>query len=55
MLWNTIDAVGGYFDSGFQMDIYGIIDDFSFVKVGRHIGNTISMFCSLEYFLMHNY
>ena len=29
MLWNTIDAVGGYFDSGFLMDIYGIIDDFS--------------------------
>ena len=27
--WNTIDTVGGYFDSGFLMDIYGIIDDFS--------------------------
>ena len=27
--WSTIDTVDGYFDSGFLMDIYGIIDDFS--------------------------
>ena len=50
--WNTINTVGGYFDSGSLMDMYGIIDDFSFVKVGRHKGNTISMFCSLKYSLI---
>ena len=30
-----IILVGGYFDSGFHRDIYGIKDDFSFVKVGK--------------------
>ena len=25
----VLESVGGYFDSGFLMDIYGIIDDFS--------------------------
>ena len=33
--WSTINTVGGYFDSGFHRDIYGIKDDFSFVKVGK--------------------
>ena len=45
--WNTIDTVGGYFDAGFLMDIYGIIDDFSRSEDIKE--NTISMFCSLKY------
>ena len=47
-----MNTVVGYSNYGLSNEIYGIKNDFSFVKVGRHKRNQISKFCSMRYSLI---